>query len=535
MNRNVKLKLSMRKMWFVLVLLFVVLSGCSQQAQMQPVADADVYTGALDVTYEDALDPTSQLALGILELAGTPDAVTADQSAVFLTLWQALQGTTVKGDAERNAVVSQIEGTLRETQVSAIQSMRLTNTGALMWLQAQGNGAVAGGNQGSQAMERPADGNTEMTEEQRAEMREQFANMSDAEKATQQERFVTASTSPVTSGGVSSGLIRGVIALLEDSVAQTSDLSPAGDMNPSPTPTLAPTATKPAETAESDETQDMTPAPSPTPEVKDTVVHESPPEQTVVSGDVAHTVLAQPVPVSGQASMSQVVVPPALAQIQDTDPGPPFSVEVTTNFAVPNPDLEDGWIYTVGGFVRNDSDQTYSLSAIHVTFYDADGFRGAFYPFASTGGRRVRGGEWIWHGRTEADYACLLLAPGQACPFSVQIAALDMGSFLIHPDAAVVEWHEATTAELRDVTLIEEGTGYVRISGTVHNNNAYKIKHVMVSGALLDAAGQMVSFGTVTLLEEDIELGAGVHFDVRIKKTSYVDYALYVSAEGDFD
>lgn len=45
----------------------------------------------------------------------------------------------------------------------------------------------------------------------------------------------------------------------------------------------------------------------------------------------------------------------------------------------------------------------------------------------------------------------------------------------------------------------------------------------------------MVSFGTVTLLDESIEPGADVHFDLRLAKTSYVDYALSVAAEGDFD
>ena len=177
----------------------------------------------------------------------------------------------------------------------------------------------------------------------------------------------------------------------------------------------------------------ITPAPTPTPQDVRTAEAEAVSETTAVVVEES-----QPIPSSGQETLSLVAAPPALAQIQDTDPGPPFSVEVTTNFAVSNPDLEGGWIYTVGGFVRNDSDLTYSLSAIHVTFYDADGFRGAFYPFSSSGGRRVRGGEWIWHGRTTAEYACLILAPGQTCPFSVQIAALDMGSFLIHPDAAVV-------------------------------------------------------------------------------------------------
>ncbi len=239
-------------------------------------------------------------------------------------------------------------------------------------------------------------------------------------------------------------------------------------------------------------------------------------------------------PSSGQETTAQVVSLPVLEQIQDTDPGPPFSVEITTNYAVPNPDLEQGWIYTVGGFIRNDSNQTYSLSAVHVTFFDVDGFKGAFYPFPSSGGGRSQSGEWITHGRMEADFACLVLAPGQTCPFIVEIAAHDMGSFLVHPDAVLLEWHEAASAELNSISLTENDTAYVQINGTVHNANAYAIKNVMVTGVLSDDMGQWVSYGTATILES-IEPGADVDFEVWVEKVPYVDYTLYVAAEGDFN
>jgi hypothetical protein len=213
----------------------------------------------------------------------------------------------------------------------------------------------------------------------------------------------------------------------------------------------------------------------------------------------------------------------------DTDPGPPFSIEITTNYAVPNPDLEQGWIYTVGGFVRNDSDKTYSLSAVHVTFFDSDGFRGAFYRFP---GRR-RSGEWIVHGRMQADFACLVLGPGQICPFSAQIAAHDMASFHVHPDAVLLEWHEPAPAELRSMSVNDNDTGYLRINGTVYNENAYAIKNVMITGVLLDNTGQWVSYGTATILDS-IEPGAEVEINVWVEKVPYVNYELYVSAEGDF-
>jgi hypothetical protein len=133
----------------------------------------------------------------------------------------------------------------------------------------------------------------------------------------------------------------------------------------------------------------------------------------------------------------------------------------------------------------------------------------------------------------EADFACLVLAPGQTCPFTAQIAALDMASFHVHPDAVLLEWHEAATAELLNISIHENHTGYLRISGTLHNANAYAIKNLMVTGVLLDSQGQWVSSGSTTILES-IESQTEVLFDVWLENVTYVDYELYVNAEGDF-
>ena len=181
------------------------------------------------------------------------------------------------------------------------------------------------------------------------------------------------------------------------------------------------------------------------------------------------------------------------------------------------------------GIVRNDGDQTYALSALSVTFYDADGFRGTFVKYA-----KVPGGEWVWHGKTKADCAFLLLAPGEECPFSIQITAQNMASFVIHPDAAPTE-RESAPVELSEVSLRDEGTDYVRISGVATNPNPFKVKNVTVSGVLLDASGQMVSVGSTYVLQEDVEPGDSVPFDVRVAKEAFVDYALYAQAERDWN
>jgi hypothetical protein len=324
-----------------------------------------------------------------------------------------------------------------------------------------------------------------------------------------------------------------------------------------PTPTISPVQTnrsRPSATL----MPTSTPIPTialpfmlePTPTVGETITGDSadaytPTEDTAIVNISAQALTSQPLIQTQTASGSQSavqmqlattgegVIQPALAQVPDTDPGPPLTIEVTTNYAVPNPDLEGGLIYNVAGLVHNPSAETYAVTAVHVTFYDAEGFKGAFYPFPSKGGsRRSRpGGEWIWHGRTEADVGCMVIAPGGSCPFSVQIAAQDMASFLVHPDAEVATWREPASVMLGAVQVFDEGAGSVRISGTVINDNVFPIKNVVIAGFLIDANGQRVSMGEVYVLH--IDVGASAPFDLWIARQSFVDYELYVQAEQD--
>ncbi|MDF1513074.1 MAG: hypothetical protein P1S60_04625 [Anaerolineae bacterium] len=525
-------KANLNKLWFILALLTLMVSGCSQQVEAVVPSDPTNYKSVLDVSYENDLDRTGQLALGILELAETQQAVTAEQSQIMLPLWQLLQGLALKSDAERLAVIGQIEAALTTEQILTIQSMRLTNADALDWLQSQGAGVPSGS---IPVTERSEGGFAEMTEEQRAEMREQFAAMSGEDRAAFQVKTTGSGANLNASRGVSVSLINAVIDLLDSSDSSDEDLTRVENSEPMPTST--PVSTELMAKGEPEQitsqdivSEDTVSEPSLMPEVDETLtIGTVPGHKTEDAGTVV-----QLAPLLERDAVPSVNRPAVLEQIPDTDPGPPFSTEITTNFIEPNPDLEQGWIYTVGGYVRNDSDQTYSLQAIHVTFYDSDGFHGAFYPFASSGRGRSRGGEYIWHGRTEADYACLLLGPGQTCAFSVQIAAADMGLFLVHPDATVVEWHEAIGVDVRSVSLEANGVGYVRVSGSVYNENPYRIKNVMLSGVLFDETGQWVSFGTRTLLE-DIEPGSDAGFVIWLKDTPYTGYEVFATAERDFN
>jgi hypothetical protein len=121
-------------------------------------ASADYNSAALPAGYENAAPASTQLALGILRLESTPQAVTPAQATTLLPLWQAFQGSALQNQTERNAVLKQIEGTLTAEQVQAIAAMKLTQEDMIKWMQEHGmQGAPFSGGP-------PGD----MTDEQRA-------------------------------------------------------------------------------------------------------------------------------------------------------------------------------------------------------------------------------------------------------------------------------------------------------------------------------------------------------------------------------
>jgi len=240
----------------------------------------------------------------------------------------------------------------------------------------------------------------------------------------------------------------------------------------------------------------------------------------------------------GQAVASPSEVPVAAASsgsltwLPDTNPGPPFSIEVSLNRATQDPLVDKSQRYEVTGLVRNDGDQTYAVSAIHVTFFDASGFRGTFSPAIRDG--KLVGGEWHWHGEVAAEFAAPLLAPGESWPFSIAITGQDMASFLIHADAAPTS-QQSVPVSLSDVVARDDGTGHVRITGTATNASPYVVKGVTVSGVLLDAGSHIVSVGSTYGLESGLQPGASVSFDLRVSKETYASYQLYAQAERDWN
>jgi len=147
----------------ILVISVAVLAGCGGgQAAPEPVDEgsSETYTSAaLDTSYDGALDASSQLVLGTLKLEETVHAVTSNQATALLPLWQALQGGAT-AQAEVDALLKQIEGTMTAEQLDAITAMQLTQDDLQAWMQSEG--LDMGGGQGR------AGGGQDLSPEERA-------------------------------------------------------------------------------------------------------------------------------------------------------------------------------------------------------------------------------------------------------------------------------------------------------------------------------------------------------------------------------
>jgi len=181
----------MKKSWkffslvgmLLMVLVVPLISGCS--AGEAVVTDTDVSGASTEGAADVAMDPTTELALGILRLEETDQAVSSEQAAALLPLWQALQGGALEGDAETGAVLAQIEGAMTEAQLVEIAAMQLTGEDVQAWMQDAGiepGAAFAPG----QAGEGEAQA---LSEEDREARRAEFENLSEEERAAMREQF----------------------------------------------------------------------------------------------------------------------------------------------------------------------------------------------------------------------------------------------------------------------------------------------------------------------------------------------------------
>ena len=140
----------MLRLALLLVFLAGIGVGCSGGTPTpEELGALEGYQSAyLDTSYPDALPASSQLALGTLLLEGTENAVTPEQAARLLPLWQSLRGGTLQGSAEIRAALTAIERAMTPEQLRAIAAMRLTRQRLQDWMEAQGLRLAPGGTPG---------------------------------------------------------------------------------------------------------------------------------------------------------------------------------------------------------------------------------------------------------------------------------------------------------------------------------------------------------------------------------------------------
>jgi hypothetical protein len=168
-----------RLVLFVAIALSVALAGC---AKAEPTPAVEVESGGAGLGPGGpggGLRGATGLALGTLKLEGTEHALTAAQAAELLPLWKMIQGGSLQGAAETEAVLKQIEGQMDEAQLAAIEEMGLTFRDIGPWMQEQGieMPTRAAGQGGPGAFQN-------MTEEERNKLREEFQNMTPEQRAT---------------------------------------------------------------------------------------------------------------------------------------------------------------------------------------------------------------------------------------------------------------------------------------------------------------------------------------------------------------
>jgi len=119
----------------ILTILILTLTACgaSNAADPATVNQSGSPTGALPAM--------TQLIIGTLKLEDTDQAVTAEQAAELLPLWQTLQvlsDSDTAADQETEALIAQIQETMTAEQIQAITGMNLTREDMLTVMQEQG-------------------------------------------------------------------------------------------------------------------------------------------------------------------------------------------------------------------------------------------------------------------------------------------------------------------------------------------------------------------------------------------------------------
>jgi len=123
----------------IMLVLTLILTACGTQG------------GTTGSPTAEALPASAKLILGTFKLEGTENAVTAEQAAELLPLWQVYQSLTASDTAaqtEIDALVQQLQETMTSSQVKSIDAMNLTQND-VMTVMAEQNIVEAASQQGT--------------------------------------------------------------------------------------------------------------------------------------------------------------------------------------------------------------------------------------------------------------------------------------------------------------------------------------------------------------------------------------------------
>lgn len=134
----------------VLIIFIFTLTACGSASN-----EADAASVAQNRAAAGELPATTELIIGTLKLDETENAVTAEQAAELLPLWQTLQVLSESDTAaqqETEALITQIQETMTEAQTQAITELNLTREDMRSIMQEQGSTTGSGfQNSGSQS------------------------------------------------------------------------------------------------------------------------------------------------------------------------------------------------------------------------------------------------------------------------------------------------------------------------------------------------------------------------------------------------
>jgi len=137
----------MKKLHLILLTIFLLtLTACSGVSN--GTGPASVSQGGASA---GALPATTQLIIGTIKLDGTAQAVTAEQAAELLPLWQTMQvlsSSDTAADQEKEALIAQIQETMTAAQMQAITDLNLSREDMMSIMQEQGM-AMSKGSQNS--------------------------------------------------------------------------------------------------------------------------------------------------------------------------------------------------------------------------------------------------------------------------------------------------------------------------------------------------------------------------------------------------